>query len=147
MPQKECDIVVESINDYDHNNGVWFASALTSGEIDVTSIQDMVDKIKEKLEAEDCCLKSLVIMGHGSPGQIDVGDDEIDSRFPQDWKPKLDALKECFCDDAEIILTGCNVGADQEGADLLSLIANNLGIITKAPTGTVGPFEFDKASK
>jgi len=64
MPEKECDIVVESINDRDPNNVVWIASALTSGEIDVTGVQDMVDKIKAHKKANDCCLKSLHIMGH-----------------------------------------------------------------------------------
>jgi hypothetical protein len=155
-PPNECEIEIEDASPDDDNNAVWWLSALSIGEINVTSVKDMVDKILDHIEKEKCCIKKLTIMGHGGPGQISVGDGDK-SQIPgkmigvssvpakkediKHWKPELNRLRGKFCKDAKIILHGCNVGADEEGAELLSLIANNLGVTVRAPTNPPQPFD------
>lgn len=139
-PDKECEITVESDAPEDPNWAVWKMSLFTIGEMDVTGMQDMVDKIEAKKKEAGCCLKKLTIMGHGAPGYIEVGSDSINIWDTSTWKPILDQLKGNFCKGAEISLGGCSVGADRDGANLLSLIANNLGVKVNAPTHSINQY-------
>lgn len=143
--KKECNIVI--VEDTSSDNGYdWTAGVIRIGEIDASSVSDMVTKILKHLDKEKCCLKSLTIIGHGCPGNISVGNgQEGTDRNKQIndnedvWGPELDKLKARFCKDGKIYLWGCNVGADQAGADKLYKIAKRLGIPVGAPTGTARP--------
>ncbi|MCK4236063.1 MAG: DUF4347 domain-containing protein, partial [Candidatus Krumholzibacteria bacterium] len=80
---------------------------------------------------------SLFIMGHGSPGNISVGDGKshvkgkrIDGS-PSEWWDELDTLKGKFCDGATVFLLGCNVGACSLGAAKLKELADSLGVTVK----------------
>jgi Domain of unknown function (DUF4347) len=145
MSKKECDIIVvektESDNGYD-----WWYGFFTGGEIYAESVADLVTKVLAHVTEENCCIKSLTIVGHGCPGTISVGNGqsgtdrnkEIDGNEDV-WGPELDKLKPHLCEGATLYLRGCNVGADAQGADKLHAIARRLGIPVTAPTGTCRP--------
>jgi hypothetical protein len=138
---KECEVTVESTGGEDPGWAVWKMSLFTLGEIDVTSVQDMVNKIKQKKKDDGCdCLKKLTIMGHGAPGYIEIGSESMNIWDTSTWKPIFDQLKGCFCKDAEIIFAGCSIGADKDGANFLSVIANCLGVKANAPTHTINQY-------
>lgn len=137
----ECEItVVENTNS---DNGYDFWAGLIPGSIDVDSVADMVTKVLAKLDSKDCCLKSLTIYGHGSPGDISVGNGqsgtdtnkEINNNELTVWGPEFNKLKARFCPNGSVTLRGCNVGADQAGANKLFAIAQRLGVNVRAFTG------------
>lgn len=145
MPN-ECNLtVVESTTDDNGYDSV--SGALRVGEIDASSVKDMVDKIIAHARANECCIKSLTIIGHGCPGNISIGngqggadrEKEINGNNENVWGPELDRLKPFLCTGATIYLRGCNVGADQAGADKLRAIARRLGVDVTAPTGLCNP--------
>jgi len=137
----EVDITV--VEDTENDNGYdWLSGALTAGEIDAESVEDMVDKILEKL-GDDDCIRSLTIIGHGSPGNISVGDGQgheegghMATWNQDEWKDQIDRLQGRFCEDAVVTLRGCNTGAEEDGANLLALLADCLDVTVRAPTGT-----------
>lgn len=116
----------------------------TIGETPVDSVKDMVDKILNAL-GEDDCIGNLMIIGHGSPGSINVGNGQtgrtkgktITVARPDGWREELLRLRCKFCKNSKVYLYGCNVGAGARGARLvfmLNQIFQCAGSV-EAPTG------------
>ncbi|MFC2078791.1 DUF4347 domain-containing protein [Candidatus Bipolaricaulota bacterium] len=147
--------VVEEASTADRYN--WWSAALRSGEIQATSVEDMVDKILARL-GEDGRIHRLILIGHGSSGNLSMGDGKgheqgkhIGIGNQAEWTDELDRLKGRFCDNALLTLRGCKTGAKQAGADLVELLADMLGVRVRAPRGTINPLwvggEWTKAPK
>ncbi len=144
-PYDEVDEKGVSTMDETHDN---YKNKKTTLGIDhlirATSVADMVSQILGALK-EDECIGSLTIAGHGSPGEIGVGDgmnSEAGKRINGDmeeWEKELEKLKDKFCPGATVTLKGCNVGACDEGAEKLQELADILGVPVEAPTGKAHP--------
>lgn len=111
--------------------------------IKVSGKEDMKDKILKHIKKNKCCIKKLIIMGHGSEGNISTGDGRkwesckhIDGN-KSEWEPILKDLKGKFCKKAEITLFGCKTGAGTKGAAKLQTLADFFGVPVRAPTRTV----------
>lgn len=111
------------------------------------SVKDMVDQILAEFQEGDC-IKSLTIIGHGAPGNISIGNGqsgtdsakEIDGNNENVWGPELDRLACKFCDKGVVYLRGCNVGAEDAGANKLFKIKQHLKCaIVQAPSGVCNP--------
>lgn len=141
---KSCDFVVveHPPEGSDESDAMFWRRFFTFGEIEVTSLEDMVDKLLAEAAERGCCIRSLVIHGHGSPGVIAVGEGQkwetgkhIDGDSSE-WGPQLERLKPKLCPGAVVTLYGCNVGAEKAGADKLYAVARWLGATVRAYTGT-----------
>lgn len=112
--------------------------------IKVSGKEDMKNKILEHLRTQKCCLKKLIIMGHGIDGNISTGDGKQRVACKHingnrnEWEPILNELKGRFCKGAEIILFGCNVGAGEAGRAKLQELADFFKVSVRAPTRSVG---------
>jgi len=120
-----------------------------------TDIKSMVDNIVKELKPDDC-IKKLYIYGHGSPGDISVGqgqgkDPERDKHIDDNsdkWKPELLRVWLEFCDDATIYLMGCNVGSCEKGRKKLYELSQYLGVTVTAPVyGVMSGENFDYINK
>jgi hypothetical protein len=99
----------------------------------VSSVKDFVDQVLGQLRRNDC-IKSLTLIGHGSPGSINVGRGKRGGAGGRQalsiknialWEPELRRLRCRFCrPEGEFVLIGCNTGAGLEGSRLLRLIVN-----------------------
>jgi hypothetical protein len=133
---------------FDDNGYAWVSGALRFGEVDVGSVKEMVDHILNNLGEEECICE-IVIIGHGAPGNISVGNGmsgsdpkkEISTSNTSTWLPELMRLRCKFCDESVVYLRGCNVGAGDQGAELLHLISQTLQCAksAQAPTGVCYP--------
>lgn len=140
MGEKDFTFVedTEDDNGYDLISGV-----IRFGEVDVQNVKELVDHVVNNLGPNDC-ISSITIIGHGSPGNISVGDGQghddkkrIGLSNEADWGPELDRIACRFCTDGSVYLRGCNTGADADGARLLHRIKLRLRCATiEAPTGT-----------
>ena len=137
------------IEDTKDDNGYdWFSGVLRFGEVDVSSVEEMVDHILNNLEDGDC-IGDITIIGHGAPGTISVGNGQSGTDKSKDiglwnraqWTAQLGRLHCRFCDTSRVYLRGCNVGADEEGAQLLFEIQQVLGCaaVVQAPAGVCYP--------
>lgn len=136
---RSVDITV--VEDSANDNGYLTGKANHNpGSIRATSKEDMVDKVLDKLGM--CgCIRTLKLVGHGSPGNISVGDGQgwesckhINGNRDE-WEEPLSKLKGRFCKNARILLVGCNVGACENGAEKLQELADFFGATVEAPTG------------
>ena len=135
---KRKDITV--VEDSDNDNGYLTGKANHNpGCIRATSKEDMVDKVLDKLGTCDC-IKTLKLVGHGSPGNISVGDGQgwesckhINGNR-NEWEALLSELKGKFCRNAKILLVGCNVGACENGSEKLQELADFFEVTVQAPT-------------
>lgn len=111
--------------------------------IKASSKEDMKNKILEHLRTQKCCLKKLIIMGHGNNGNISTGGGKQDEPCKyingnrDEWEPILNELKGRFCKGAEIILFGCDVGAGEVGMAKLQELADFFKVSVRAPTRSV----------
>jgi len=136
---KKKDIMV--IEDSTNDNGYLTGKASRNpGALRATSKQDMVDKVLGELGKKDC-IKTLTLVGHGSPGNISVGDGQgwetckhINGNR-NEWESILTKLKGKFCTGGKLILIGCNVGACDNGRNKLKELADFLNVTVEAPTG------------
>lgn len=120
---------------------------LRFGTMRAESVKDLVDKALANFKEGDC-IQKIVIIGHGAPGTISVGNGqcgtdrnkEINGRNEDVWGPQLDRLRCKFCEGGVVYLRGCNVGAEAAGARKLFRIAQRLGCATvQAPSGVCNP--------
>ena len=135
------------IEDTDDDNGYDFVSGVVRfGEIDVKSVEELVDEVLARL-GEDDCISDITIIGHGSPGNISVGDGQghddqkrIGLGNEAVWGPQLDRIACRFCENGTVYLRGCNTGANGAGARLLHRVKKRLICATvSAPTGVCSP--------
>jgi hypothetical protein len=131
------------IEDSDNDNGFLTEKAENNPDaLRATSVQDMVDKVTGSL-ADDETIGTLTLIGHGSPGNISVGDGQgwesgkhIDGNR-EEWEGPLGQLKDKFGENGKLVLIGCNVGACDDGRTKLQELADFLGVPVEAPTGEV----------
>jgi len=135
--RRDITVVEDSANDNGYLTG---KANRNPGCIRATSNEDMVDKVLRKLWSCDC-IRTLKLVGHGSPGNISVGDGQgWESRKHingnrDEWEAPLSRLRGRFCPNAKILLVGCNVGACDDGAEKLQELADFFGVTVEAPTG------------
>ena len=70
-----------------------------------SSLQDLVDRLKDLLKNSDDCISTLEIDAHGSPTSCDW----INDANAQNFGEQLGLLNK-FCKDCKVYLTGCNTG-------------------------------------
>lgn len=146
---KNCEKSFTFVEETNSDNGYdWVSGAIRFGELDTDSVNDLVNKVLNNLPA-NCCIRDITIIGHGAEGNISVGNGQTGtdrnkeiSVFNEDvWGPILARLHCRFCPGGTVYVRGCNVGAGQDGADLVFRIARRLGCaIVQAPTGVCNPF-------
>jgi hypothetical protein len=131
------------IEDSDNDNGFLTEKAENNPDaLRATSVQDMADKVTGSL-AEGETIGTLTLIGHGSPGNISVGDGQgwesgkhIDGNRDE-WEGPLGQLKDKFGENGRLVLIGCNVGSCDDGRNKLKELADFLGVPVEAPTGEV----------
>ncbi len=114
--------------------------------VQVNDLGDMRYGINEEfLKANpDCCIKRLVIIGHGRSGTIGVGcgkrcrvrDDDVQHMShtnKSQWEPIFEGIKDNFCKkvpgvQSGVFLYGCRTGCCQKGADLIYSLGIALGL-------------------
>lgn len=124
------------------------------GEIDASSVRNMVDQIEDSLDnpPNGECIGSLTIVGHGSPGQISVGSGtgseagrringgEIDPQSPNhnpNMRATLARLTPLFCHPASVTLRGCNVGDGEAGQAFVQQLATLWNVPVSGNVGVV----------
>lgn len=123
----------------------------TAGEIDASSVENMVEQVEDSL-AEGSCISSLTIIGHGSPGSISVGDgtgriegkhirggalDSTSDIYDAEMARLLARLTPLFCSNATATLRGCNVGDGPLGESFVQNLANLWQVPVRAHVGTI----------
>lgn len=109
---------------------LWAAEATSIGEINVTSIEDLVSQVSQKVGAGK--LEKLTIIGHGSETSFTVGKTEVAEVSKKIWGK----LKQYFSKNGFIEIEACYVG---NAKTLLKLIAQMTGVPVYAYTGYVNP--------
>jgi hypothetical protein len=115
-------------------------SKKNAGALRVTNVKDFVDQVLRSLAANEK-INKLTIYGHGSPGNVSLGDgqgwEEGKNISSGDWEKEFARLNGKFAPNATVFLGGCNTGAELGGSEKLKKMADILGVNTVAPTGKV----------
>lgn len=119
------------------------------GELTHTSVKDMVDKVLAKLK-EGECIGKLEIVGHGDSGLLAVGSRRSGNIAGKringgkdEWDDELLRLKDKFCDNAKIVLSGCSVGVCDKGNAKMLEVANLLNVKVCAAAKVIRPSDFN----
>ena len=86
-------------------------------------LRDGVLQITEEL-AQHSNINSLHFISHGKSGSIQLGNTELNLDTLDDYADELQSWNNALTSDADIILYGCNIGANQAGEDLIDRLAN-----------------------
>jgi len=111
--------------------------------IKVASKRAMVDSVAAHARRHNCCIRTLILMGHGASGNISTGDGQKREECRHingnrnEWWPLLSSLRGKFCAGATMILFGCETGAGQAGVDKLGELADSLGVAVRGFTRVV----------
>jgi hypothetical protein len=129
--------VVAQYSDFWDQYSSFMVGLVRIGEIDVTSVTDMVNKIIAKLSTDNAKMALLEIFAHGSAQHISIGDDDAIHAFtPKQHMPTLVRLKTHFTSQGAVVLQVCEVGQAQ---NVLIEMAKTLGVPVFANTGDVSP--------
>lgn len=115
------------------------------GEIEAQSVDQMVRDVKADVgDPTANCLSKLTLDGHGSPGSMSVGDGTgwVEGSYigAGPLRPSLAGLTAYFCDGAEVVILGCNVGRGATGARFIQTLADHWQVNVAAATGEVNGF-------
>jgi hypothetical protein len=93
----------------DFDMSLFLAGMVRFGEIDVTSVSEMVDKVIAASIGADELITRLNILGHGSKDSMSVGDDEVMIINLTSFRPLLRRLQYRFDDRGSVFLQQCLV--------------------------------------
>lgn len=115
------------------------------GEIEAQSVDQMVDDvIAEVGDPATDCISRLTLVGHGSPGNVSVGDGTgwtAEGNISRgNFRPSIARLTPYFCDDASVVLYACNVGRGATGMRFIQSLSDFWQVAVAAPTGAVDGF-------
>lgn len=88
--------------------------------------QDGIQQISQALQNHDN-ITGLHILSHGSEGAISLAGQQIHSENLSDFSQQLQSWSESLTSDADILLYGCDVGADNEGLDFINSFSDLTG--------------------
>ncbi|MFZ5447951.1 MAG: eCIS core domain-containing protein [Thermodesulfobacteriota bacterium] len=120
----------------------WREVTFHIGEIEAESVDQMVREVKSEVgDPADNCINRLTLDGHGSPGNMSVGDGTgwIAERniSTGNFRPSLNELIPYFCDGATVVLMGCNVGRGAVGTRFIQRLSDLWQVNVAAATGLV----------
>ena len=72
---------------------------------------DGIEQITERLTTKQN-IEAIHIISHGSPGAVKLGANTLNSSNIESFAPKLQQWRKALIPGADILLYGCNVGAD-----------------------------------
>ena len=152
--QTECDIAVIE-NQLPKDNKAMKNAADEFGDyanihvVRAGSLQEMANNVLTKFGELGCtCINNLFIIGHGSGGNISVGNGEkgvdvkkqINKNNKSEWSGPLLSLSLQLCSPATVWLMGCNVGHCQDAQDMLYDVAKTMETTVKAPVDKVNTY-------
>ncbi|MFM2477038.1 Ig-like domain-containing protein [Celerinatantimonas sp. MCCC 1A17872] len=106
--------------------------------------QDGIEQLTTLLASSDS-IDALHLISHGSEGTVQLGSTLLTSDNLEDYQAEFAQLATLFADDADILLYGCDVGAE-EGLALLSGLAAALDVDIASSddiTGISGDWELE----
>ncbi len=111
-------------------------SLVRIGEIEVSSVKDMVHKVLHKATEKAAAVDRLDIFAHGSNTYFQIGDDVIHSFTPKMFSGEFSKLKRIFSKDGIVVLDVCDVGQCE---NLIKEMAVAFGVNVYACRGGVSP--------
>ena len=91
-----------------------------------------------KILAREKDIQVLRIFSHGSPGQMVLNGEVIDSRTLAEYRRSLNTWADALTDDADIILYGCNIADTEKGRGFVNELARLTGADVAASTNFTG---------
>ncbi len=96
-----------------------------------SKLQDIVNSTGHKID-------NLAIVGHGTPGNLTVGTDQIQFFSLGNYSATFEALGQTLTEDAQIQFYGCSIAGDATGQAMFDSIAVYTTADTFASTDTTG---------
>ena len=84
--------------------------------------QDGIQQITEVL-ASEAEVSSIHLVSHGQPGKINLGNTELSLDTLDTYRDRLQNWSDALTETADIVVYGCNVGANNSGRDLIDAMA------------------------
>ena len=84
--------------------------------------RDGIQQISEVLVSE-AEVSSIHLVSHGQPGKINLGNAELSLDTWDTYQDRLQNWSDALTETADIIVYGCNVGANNSGRDLIDAMA------------------------
>jgi hypothetical protein len=123
-----ADIDIYCVADHEPDVVMWVDAMLSWGEIDITSVSDMVQKVKRQC-GRNHKIRELRIFGHGNTYGQFIGRDWIDSDSIRSYRGELVKLYGLFGREGMLTLAGCQVG---QNSDLLLKFGDILNVPVRA---------------
>lgn len=130
-------VVVSKSESFDYTE--FMTGLVRFGEIDATSVRNMVDQVISRAIQKSSQVRRLDIYAHGTANYFKVGKDVIHAWTPADKNPHLKTmarLKGIFSEDGYVVLNACEVG---QSPSLIVHVAQAVGVKVYANTGDVSP--------
>ncbi len=83
---------------------------------------DQITQVLERFAAQNIRAKSLHIVSHGSPDQLDLGSIYVGLDELQDNQEKVEGWQKALSPDAQIFIYGCSFAATEKGKQFVQLL-------------------------
>jgi hypothetical protein len=100
-------------------------------------LRDGIEQISTELANYDN-VAAIHIVSHGEPGEIQLGNSQLNLDSFKGYVDKLQRWSNSLTEEADIVVYGCNVGAETDGVTLLDQIADATDADIAASTDVTG---------
>lgn len=138
--RREIVVVNDNIDDYQTLIDAIEASSDEDRDIEIF-VLDSTESGVEQLSAllsEQSNISALHILTHGTNGTFVLGSETLDSESLLSNEASITSWQSAFTDDADILLYGCNIAADDTGTTMLSTLGSLTGTDIAASEDVTG---------
>ena len=119
-----------------------FSAAIPDGAdlVVLEKSKDAIEQITDVLSVRSD-LESMHVISHGQEGEMQLGDQRVDAETIAQRAVELARWKNSFATGGDLLIYGCDVGANEAGKSFLSRIAKATGLDVAASVDRTGAAE------
>lgn len=100
--------------------------------------QEPFGQILEALQSSDASYGALHVISHASAGVLNLANHEVSLANIREVQPLMQQMASHFAETADLVFYGCDLAADEQGRELLAIIAESTQLDILASTDKTG---------
>ena len=84
-------------------------------------------------------IEAVHVISHGAPGSLELGQGTVDAAALATHAAELATIRAALSEQADLLLYGCDVAADDKGLSFIQALAEATGADVAASTDVTGP--------
>jgi hypothetical protein len=127
---EDSEILIDGLRDQDDEATQWWVIRLTADEDGVSQIGRALEQVSG--------VDAVHLISHGDGGGVRLGNSQLDSGSIAGYAGEIASWSDCFDEDADLLIYGCDLASTGEGRELLESLSALSGCDVAASDDATG---------